>query len=349
MERGAQYATTEDGVLIAYVTVGEGVPLFWLRHYLVSHVEMEWQFPQGSAFLELSKRCRVIRFDCRGLGLSSREVDSISVEARMRDLNAVANKLGLARFALAGMQAGGNLALHYAVRHPDRVTKLILRDWAPNFATDSDAVRVNAMRLLVERDWEMFTENIGGVTFGYQSQASEGYGRLVRATLTQEMALRYGRQLLREDCYPLLTRLECETLILHSERSAYASTSAARKASALIPNARLRVFEGDLPERIDQVLAAIADFVVPPPDGAVPEAAPAPSAPLPRPVERGTLTTRELEVLQLVTKGLNNRQIAEALVLSPRTVERHLENLYRKTSTRNRAEAAAYAVANGMV
>jgi DNA-binding CsgD family transcriptional regulator len=229
------------------------------------------------------------------------------------------------------------------------VTKLILRDWAPNFATDSDAVRVDAMSLLVERDWEMFTENIGGITFGYQSQASEGYGRLVRATLTQEMALRYGRQLLREDCEPLLSRLQCETLILHSERSAYASAPAVRRASALIPNARLRVFEGDVPERISQVLHAITEFVAPLPQGDLQEAPPAPAPASQRPVEHGSLTAREVEVLRLLATGLNNRQIAEALVLSPRTVERHLENLYRKTRTRNRAEAAAYAVANGML
>jgi DNA-binding NarL/FixJ family response regulator len=266
----------------------------------------------------------------------------------MRDLDAVADKLGLERFALAGIQAGGNLAVHYAARFPERVTKLILRDWAPNFATDSEPVRVDALRQLMERDWEMFTENIGRVTFGFRTAASEGYGRLVRASLTQEMALRYGRRLLREDCYPLLPRIQCATLILHSEPSAYSSITAARAASAAIPNSRLRVFEGDLPDRIDQIVAAIADFIAPEERShAKPgiDATPPLQADIPSPTP---LTAREMDVLQLVVRGLSNREMAAELVLSPRTVERHLENIYRKTGARNRVEVAAYAVGAGL-
>ena len=349
LARGAQYATTDDGIHIAFTTAGDGEPLFWLPHYLVSHVEMEWEFPQGYTYRSLSHRLRVIRFDSRGLGLSERNVDDVSLEARMRDIDAVARKLGLDRFALAGIQGGGNLAATYAACHPERVTKIVFQNWAPNFQTDSDPARMEALRVMIERDWDMFTENIGGVSFGYRSQLAPGYGRLVRATLTQAMALRYGQELVREDCYPALPLIQCEALILHSERSAYASSAAARAASAAIPNSRLRVFEGDLPEHIDQAIAAIADFVAP--LSTTPDAASLPTPPAqesPRPPQHHLLTSREVEVLLLLVRGLSNRDIAGQLFLSPRTVERHLENLYRKTGTRNRAEAAAYAVAQGL-
>ncbi|MGH7753033.1 MAG: alpha/beta fold hydrolase, partial [Gemmatimonadales bacterium] len=73
MARGAQYATTEDGVHIAYMTAGSGEALFWLPHHLASHVELEWEFPQRFIFALLSKRCQVVRLDCRGLGLSELE------------------------------------------------------------------------------------------------------------------------------------------------------------------------------------------------------------------------------------------------------------------------------------
>jgi DNA-binding CsgD family transcriptional regulator/pimeloyl-ACP methyl ester carboxylesterase len=349
LARGAQYATTDDGIHIAFTTAGAGEPLFWLPHYLVSHVELEWEFPQGYTYRSLSRRLQVIRFDSRGLGLSERNADDISLEARMRDIDAVARKLGLERFALAGIQGGGNLAASYAARYPARVTKIVFQNWAPNFRTDSDPARMEALRVMIERDWDMFTENIGGVSFGYRSQLAPGYGRLVRATLTQEMALRYGEELIQEDCYPLLPSIQCEALVLHSERSAYASSAAARAASATIPNSRLRVFEGDLPEHIDQAIAAIADFVAP--LSATPETA-APAPPLlqesPRQPQHPVLTSRELEVLLLLVRGLSNRDIAGLLFLSPRTVERHLENLYRKTGTRNRAEAAAFAVVKGL-
>jgi DNA-binding NarL/FixJ family response regulator len=54
-------------------------------------------------------------------------------------------------------------------------------------------------------------------------------------------------------------------------------------------------------------------------------------------------------VLVLLVSGLSNREMAERLTLSPRTIERHLENVYRKTGARNRAEATAYAFRNGLL
>ena len=348
MARGAQYATTEDGLRIAFTTAGSGEPLFWCPHFLASHVELEWEFPQRFIYAFLSKRCQVIRFDGRGLGLSDRDIDDVSPEARMRDLTAVAEKLGHQRFALAGVQGGGNLAVNYAAAHPERVTRLVLLNWAPNFRQEAERERMQAMAVLMERDWDLLTENVGGVSFGFNSPFAAGYGRLVRASATQAMALRYGYQIQDEDCYPLLDRIECETLVLHSERSSYASPESARSASAALRNSRLRVFEGDLPDHIERVVAIIAEFIAP---GAVVEPPPPVSAPVtPAPPSgRGPLTARELEVLQLVVRGLSNREIAEELVLSPRTIERHLENLYRKTGTRNRAEAAARAVAQGLL
>ncbi|MGH2610962.1 MAG: alpha/beta fold hydrolase, partial [Tepidiformaceae bacterium] len=246
MAQGARYAITDDGLNIAYVTRGEGDPLVWIPHHFVSHVELEWEFPQCHVYRELSERCMVVRFDCRGLGLSDRDgVRDVSLDARLGDLQAVATKLGLERFALAGAQGGGNLAVAYAARHPERVSRLVLLNWTPNFSADSDRSRMASLRELLQRDWEVFTENIGGATFGYNTSYAEGYGRLVRASLTQEMALRYGTELMAEDCTPLLPAIEAETLVLHSEKSAYASPAWSRRASAAIANSRLREFEGE--------------------------------------------------------------------------------------------------------
>lgn len=72
--------------------------------------------------------------------------------------------------------------------------------------------------------------------------------------------------------------------------------------------------------------------------------APAPPAALP-----DGLTAREAEVLRLIAGGRSNAQIAAALVLSVRTVERHIMNLYPKIGAHNRAEAAAYAIHHDLV
>jgi DNA-binding CsgD family transcriptional regulator len=60
------------------------------------------------------------------------------------------------------------------------------------------------------------------------------------------------------------------------------------------------------------------------------------------------LTEREVEVLRLLVAGKTNREIAEALFLSIRTVERHISNVYLKTDTHGRAQAAAYTIAHGL-
>jgi DNA-binding CsgD family transcriptional regulator len=60
------------------------------------------------------------------------------------------------------------------------------------------------------------------------------------------------------------------------------------------------------------------------------------------------LSEREAEVLRLIAAGKSSRKIAETLVISVRTVERHIENIYHKTGTHGRAQATAYALANGL-
>jgi DNA-binding NarL/FixJ family response regulator len=61
------------------------------------------------------------------------------------------------------------------------------------------------------------------------------------------------------------------------------------------------------------------------------------------------LTARELEVLRLVASGRSNREIADELVLSVRTVERHITNLYAKIGARGKADATAYAFQHGLL
>jgi len=61
------------------------------------------------------------------------------------------------------------------------------------------------------------------------------------------------------------------------------------------------------------------------------------------------LTGRELEVLRLIVDGLTSREIAESLVISPNTVERHRQNIMSKLGLHNRAELVRYAISKGLV
>jgi pimeloyl-ACP methyl ester carboxylesterase/DNA-binding CsgD family transcriptional regulator len=340
-----QFATTSDGVRIAYTVSGSGPHLFWLPYFLASHVQLEWDFPQRFVYEYLANHFTVVRFDCRGLGLSDRDIDDISLECRMRDLDAVAVRIGAERFTLAGIEGGGNLATAYAAAHPERVSRLVLINWTARFRDEASGGRLRALDLLLRQDWEMLAQNIGGVVFGYDTPIAAGYARLIRASVEQPMAIRYGDAVVQEDMLPLLPTIAAEALVLHSEENAYASENSARTVAATLPNASFRMFEGGLPRHIYKLLNAIVEFAATDPSDE-PAALHAQSASaIPPPVG---LTVRETEVLALVARGLSNREIAEQLVLSPRTIERHLENLYRKTGARNRAEATAYAFRAGI-
>jgi DNA-binding NarL/FixJ family response regulator len=59
------------------------------------------------------------------------------------------------------------------------------------------------------------------------------------------------------------------------------------------------------------------------------------------------LTEREAEVLRLLAQGLTNKDIAQALIISVRTVEAHLRNIYAKLGVDSRTEAALWSVRNG--
>ena len=61
------------------------------------------------------------------------------------------------------------------------------------------------------------------------------------------------------------------------------------------------------------------------------------------------LSDRELEVLRLVAAGRSNKEIADALVISPHTVARHLQNIYLKIGVPSRASATAYAFEHALV
>ncbi len=103
-----------------------GPPLVRAAHWL-SHVEHDLESPVWRPWLlELSRHHTYIRYDQRGCGLSDRDVADLSLDAWVGDLEAVVDSLGLQRFPLFGMSQGGAVAIDYAVRHPERVSHLVL-------------------------------------------------------------------------------------------------------------------------------------------------------------------------------------------------------------------------------
>ena len=66
-------------------------------------------------------------------------------------------------------------------------------------------------------------------------------------------------------------------------------------------------------------------------------------------IEKVNLTDREIEIIKLIAKEMNNATIGDALFISERTVESHRKNIYRKTNTTNIVGLLKFAFANGLV
>jgi len=121
-----RFCVTSDGVRLAWAGVGSGHPLVKAANWL-NHLDYEWESPIWKHWIaQLTRHHRLIRYDERGNGLSDWEVKEMSLDLWVRDLETVVDSARVDRFALMGISQGGAVAISYAVRHPERVSQLIL-------------------------------------------------------------------------------------------------------------------------------------------------------------------------------------------------------------------------------
>lgn len=158
MDQRISYCTTTDGVRLAYSVSGSGPVLVRAGNWY-THLQHDWDLSGWSALLRhLQKRFSLVRYDVRGTGLSDRFPSEISTETLVRDLEAVVDALALERFALLGVSQGGAVSVLYALRHPQRVSHLVLLNALVRGAAFRQGVGqgeeiVNAMRALIRRGW----------------------------------------------------------------------------------------------------------------------------------------------------------------------------------------------------
>ncbi len=340
-----RFCRAPDGVRIAYAVHGSGPPLVITTCWL-SHLQHDWQSPVWRHFLrDLGEIATVIRYDERGHGLSDRDVEDFSLEARVGDLEAVVEHSGVDRFAVMAMSQGGPVAITYAARQIERVTRMIFYGsyaGALPDPTDEDLEMDEAIDRIIKVGWSRPTPEFRRVFTtmmipGASEEQMSWLDELQRVAVTADTLYRARRQRVRADATGDLRRLTVPTLILHSVGDRMNEFELARVLAAGIPDARLVPLDSDNHIVLEDepawrvIVEEIAEFV-----RSDTKAQP------PRAVEE-LLSPRELEVLRLAADGLDNEAIAEGLTLSVRTVERHLQNVYAKLDLtgRNARTAAA--------
>ncbi len=252
-----QYALTSDGIRIAFAVAGHG-PII-VRVPGLPFVNAQLDYREGTFYDQLCARATVVTFDPRGTGLSDRAVQDVSLEARLLDLTAVVDKLGLATFTLHGMGLSGPLVVVYAVDHPDRVTHLILDDTFARTADYGDMVRNRAYLQLAE-DWEAFTETVAWMIRRGTPEENDWYAKFLRTCVSPEMARRMYEAVATDDVTELLPRVAAPTLVIQHTTDAHL-VDLARDLVARIPQARLALLDNTVRDDSLTVLPALDDFL----------------------------------------------------------------------------------------
>ncbi|KKK69396.1 hypothetical protein LCGC14_2934440, partial [marine sediment metagenome] len=245
MEQQIRFCTTSDGVRIAYATAGKGPPLV-LSPGWVSHLKFAWTQPGTRAYLEGLARGRLlVRYDKRGTGLSDWDAQDLSTEARLRDLEAVVETLGLERFALMGYSEGGPTAIVYAARYPEKVSHLILYGSFHRWPHPREAVE--PILSLIRAQWGLGSAALTAAFVPSGDPAQVAYfTELERVGASAESASMLLEVNMDINVTPSLKDIQAPTLIVHRRGDAVAPFNVAREMAALIPDSRFEPLEGDL-------------------------------------------------------------------------------------------------------
>jgi class 3 adenylate cyclase/pimeloyl-ACP methyl ester carboxylesterase len=255
LKQEIRYCKASDGVRLAYATVGTGPPLVRSAHWL-GHLEYDWEFPIfRHLLLGLAKDFTLIRYDARGNGLSDWDIGEISLDAWVSDMETVVDAVNLSRFPLLGVSQGCAVAIAFAVRHPERVSRLILyggfaagHNKRPNL---SDAAREGfaAIKTLTKLGWgaddptfrQIFTSSI---IPGATREQADAFNELQRMSASPECAVRYLETVSEFDVRQLLAQVRTPTLVVHVRDDARVPIKLGREIAAGIPGARFIALPG---------------------------------------------------------------------------------------------------------
>ncbi|MFK4771491.1 alpha/beta fold hydrolase [Rhizobium sp. ZW T2_16] len=343
-----RFCNSEDGTRIAIASCGQGQVILRAAHWL-SHVDYDLQSPVWRPWLQaMSARNRFVRYDPRGCGLSDRHVSDLSLKSWDADLEAVAASIKEPRFVLLGLSQGGSLAIAYALKHPERVSHLVLLNaygQGGRARARTDAARLEAETLVnfVRIGWGR--ENPAFCRFFTNLFIPDGtpeqhrwWGDLERETATPDVAAQLLWEMQGIDVLDLAATLQVPTLIAHSRGDLRVPFDEGCKLAAAIPGARFVPLDSKnhvlLPDELAWTVfhAELAAFLGQ--DGYLQT----------RAVQDAHLTPTEAALLELVAEGLDNRSIAERLDKSVKTVRNQLSVIFNKLGVHSRSQAIVLAL-----
>ena len=338
------FCTADDGVRIAYGVHGSGPPLVKAANWL-THLDHDWRSPVWRHWLSaLGERHTMVRYDERGCGLSDRDVGvgAFMLDRWVRDLETVVDAAGFERFALLGISQGAALSIEYINRNPGRVSHFVVyggfargRGKRASALSAEESETLGAMMRIGWGKQNPAFRRLFTTFFlpGGTPEQMAWFDDLMRVSATPETAARIWAARGELDVSEGARSVDVPTLVLHGRDDAVVPFDEGRLIAGLIPGARFVPLESRNHVLLEsepawgEFLSVVDGFL----------------GGRPAPAEDWDLSSREEEILGLVADGLSNEEIASQLVLSVRTVERHLSNCYVKLRISGKAARAAAA------
>jgi DNA-binding CsgD family transcriptional regulator len=242
------------------------------------------------------------------------------------------------------MAAGSAVGMTYAVRHPERVSRLVLyasyiRNKLAGNPKPQQVEEAQARLKMMELGWPNDTPAYGQF-YGLlhmpdaSAEQSQSFADLFRRTTSSANAVALLRTFFAIDLQEIVPKIRCPTLVLHCRADSIIRFEEGRSVAAFIPGARFVPLESrnhvllDTEPAWQQFVEALDDFL------------PVPAQPA------GTenplfdeLTEREHQVLEVVAQGFDNATIGEHLHISERTARNHVSAILAKLGINTRAQA----------
>jgi pimeloyl-ACP methyl ester carboxylesterase/DNA-binding CsgD family transcriptional regulator len=353
VQQTIRFTRSADGVRLAYAESGSGLPLVKAANWL-SHLEFDWQSPVWRHWFEfLSGAHRLIRYDARGCGLSDWDAADLTLSAQVADLEAVVEAARVDRFDLIGISQGGAVAIEYCIRHPERVSHLVLygafaRGWRQRGEDSTRTFR--ALNDLVRLGWgqdnpAFRTLFVNMFVPEASAEQERWFSDLMRVTSEPEIAARIMEASSNLNVAERLAAVQVPTLVIHAKDDACVPFGEGRLFATSIAGASFVTLESRnhiLLESEPAWARFRAAF-----DGFVGRADTQHVAG--RNARFDDLTERERDILRHLAGGLSNAEIAERVFISEKTVRNHLTSIFDKLDVDSRSKAIVLARTQGLV
>ncbi len=345
LQQHVRYVYASDGTRLAWAEAGTGPMVVKAANWL-THLEYEWESPVWKHWIQFfSSRYRFVRYDERGCGMSGPQTGTLSLEQWSADLGTI---IDAARpsgpVTLLGISQGAATCIDYAIRHPERVSRLILYGgYARGTLRRGNPTAESAYQAMI--DLARVAWGSDNPTFrqiytsrfipGGTAEHLEWWNELCRKSTTGETIAKLFEARSIVDISTRLAQLQKPALVVHSRNDEVVPVDEGRMLAGGIAGAEYVELDSrnHVLLEIEPAWARFQDAVLSfvPTKGAATDSAFA------------ALSPREREVLALMNDGLNNSRIAERLQISEKTARNHASNLFDKLGVRSRAEAIVLA------